>query len=57
VHAPLREGLIDELRLTVLPVARGTDSPPFEDLGRLQRLQLVQTRALASGIQEVVWGS
>jgi dihydrofolate reductase len=57
VHALLREGLIEELRLTVLPVAPGTDSPPFEDLGRPQRLQLVQTRALPSDIQEVVWGS
>jgi dihydrofolate reductase len=55
VHALLRGGLIDELRLTVLPVATGTGSPLFEDLGRLQPLQLVQGRVFPSGVQEVVW--
>jgi dihydrofolate reductase len=55
VHALLREGLIDELRLTILPVATGTGSPLFEDLGRLQPLQLVQARVFPSGVQEVVW--
>jgi dihydrofolate reductase len=54
VRSLLELGLIDELRLTVLPIASGTGVPLFSDVGRLQRLQLLGTTVFPSGIQEVV---
>ncbi len=54
VHSLLRLDLLDELRLDVLPVAIGAGVPLFEDLGRIQRLRVLQTTAFPSGVQEVV---
>lgn len=54
VRSLLELGLIDELWLTVLPVAIGTGVPLFSDLGRLQKLRVLGTTVFPSGIQEVV---
>ena len=54
VASLLELGLLDELRLSVLPVAIGAGVPLFADLGRLQKLHVVRTAVFPSGIQEVV---
>jgi dihydrofolate reductase len=54
VKSLLELGLIDELWLTVLPVAIGTGVPLFADLGRLQKFDVLGTTVFPSGIQEVV---
>lgn len=45
----LREGLLDELRLLVHPVAVGKGQRLFEDT-ELTRLRLLESRALGSGV-------
>jgi dihydrofolate reductase len=45
----LREGLLDELRLLIHPVAVGQGQRLFEDTG-LTKLRLVDQRALGSGV-------
>lgn len=54
VRSLLELDLIDELRLSVLPVAVGSGVPLFSDVGRLQRFTLLGTTVFPSGIQEVV---
>ena len=54
VQSLLALGLIDELRLNVLPVAIGTGIPLFADRGRLQKLRVLGTTVFPSGVQEVV---
>jgi dihydrofolate reductase len=55
VHSLLRQGLIDEFRLNVLPVVVGAGMGLFDHLGHLQPLRLVSVRPFPSGVQEVVW--
>lgn len=54
VRSLLERGLLDELRLNVLPVATGAGLPLFADLGRLQLLRVLGVTLFPSGVQEVV---
>lgn len=54
VRSLLEAGLIDELRLNVLPIAIGRGLPLFADLGRLQKLRVLGATVFPSGVQEVV---
>jgi dihydrofolate reductase len=49
VQALSREGLIDEYRLVVRPVALGSGMPLFKDLLAPLRLRLVDSKAFADG--------
>jgi dihydrofolate reductase len=48
--APLvRAGLVDELRVAIMPVVVGGGTPFFPALDKLLRFELVETRSFASG--------
>ena len=49
VQAPSREGLIDEYRLVIRPVALGSGMPLFKNLLVPLRLKLVNSKAFADG--------
>jgi dihydrofolate reductase len=49
VQALSREGLIDEYRLVIHPVALGSGMPLFKDLAVPLHLMLVESRAFADG--------
>ena len=51
----IRLGLVDEYRLTVLPVAVGKGAPLFTGLARPVVLSLVTSTAFPSGILELVY--
>jgi dihydrofolate reductase len=44
-----REGLVDEYRLVINPIALGNGLPLFKDLSRPIELQLVEARTFANG--------
>ena len=50
-----REGLVDEYRLMVQPAALGTGMPIFDALAASLHLDLVQSRAFATGAVENVY--
>jgi dihydrofolate reductase len=49
VQALSRQGLVDEYRLVINPVALGDGLPLFKDLSAPITLQLVQARTFANG--------
>jgi dihydrofolate reductase len=51
----LREGLLDELRLLIHPVAVGKGQRLFEDQAELTKLRLVDQRTLGSGVLYVAY--
>jgi dihydrofolate reductase len=50
-----RHGLVDEYRLYVHPVAVGTGTPLFTDVGRPQGLRLTFSRAFQCGVLALVY--
>ena len=55
VRSLIRLGLVDEYRLLVLPAAVGKGQRLFADLDHLLSLRLVSSRALSSGLLELVY--
>ena len=53
VHSLIRLGLIDEYRLTVLPVAAGHGAALFGGLAAPRKLRLLSSTAFPSGILEL----
>jgi dihydrofolate reductase len=49
VQALSRDGLIDEYRLVILPVALGSGLPLFKDLDRPLRLDLAEAQSFPDG--------
>lgn len=55
IRSLIQLGLVDEYRLTVLPVAVGEGAPLFTGLARPMVLRLVTSTAFPSGILELVY--
>jgi dihydrofolate reductase len=55
VRSLIRLGLIDEYRLTVLPVAAGRGAAVFAGLQSAQKLRLLSSTPFPSGILELVY--
>lgn len=55
VRALLREGLVDELRLMIMPVLLGGGKTIFPDDGALRRLELVSTVTSGTGVNVCVY--
>lgn len=53
VSSFLREGLVDDLTLTVVPVLLGSGKPLFHRTGMVSALDLVDIRSYASGIVQL----
>lgn len=53
----MAEGLVDELRLVVMPVILGGGKTIFPDDGALRTLALVSTTTAATGAQVCVYRS
>lgn len=55
VHALLRAGLVDELRLMVFPVVLGSGARVFPDSAEKMSLELVDDRRYHSGVQVLTY--
>jgi dihydrofolate reductase len=55
VRALVRDGLLDELALSICPVVVGTGARLFDETTRDVSLRLVQSRTLASGVLAVTY--
>ena len=55
VRALVRDGLLDELALSICPVVVGTGARLFDETTRNLSLRLVQSRTLASGVLAVTY--
>lgn len=52
----LRAQLVDEIRISILPIILGDGIPFFDQLGKEQNLQLLDTRAYRNGMVELQYG-
>ncbi|WP_010094688.1 dihydrofolate reductase family protein [Ornithinibacillus scapharcae] len=51
----IKQGLIDEYRLSVHPVVLGEGKPLFMDISQRLNLKLVNTRAFSSGVVQLIY--
>ncbi len=56
-HSLLRDGLLDELRLTVHPVVVGGGKRLFEEGGALMGLELMDSKAFGTGVVSLTYGT
>jgi dihydrofolate reductase len=55
IHALLRAGLVDDIRVTVVPVLLGSGTPFFPSGGEESRWRLAETTTLAHGAVGLHW--
>jgi dihydrofolate reductase len=51
----IQEGLIDNYRISVHPIALGNGKPLFEDLKKRVNLKLIQTNTFNSGVVQLIY--
>lgn len=56
IRSLLRDGLLDELRVLMFPVVVGTGARLFEDYHEQLPLKLAESRALSTGVVNLVYG-
>ncbi len=55
-HSLLRHGLLDELKLMVIPLVVGVGKRLFEEGGSRMGLELIESRAFGSGVVSLTYG-
>jgi len=56
VRSLIREGLADEIRMTVLPIVLGGGTPFFDHIGQEHPLHLKDVTAYKNGMVELIYG-
>lgn len=55
INSFIREGLIDQYRISVHPIALGAGKPLFEDLKERMALRLIKTNVFHSGVVQLIY--